>query len=885
MRKREVTSSRKTSDVSANSRLLQLLSFGLPVIILVGYFAYRKMFPFGNSSLLTVDLGQQYVDFYSFYRNTLLHHFSQFFYSFQSSIGSGMWGTWAYYLFSPFNLVLLLTPGKMINFGIMLITLLKVGCSGWAFSALLLKEKWQKGFLVPALSIAYALNGFVVANLLNIMWLDALVFLPLMVIGIENLIARNKMWVYPVFLAIILVTNYYMGYMICIFAVLYFAWTFVRNSEVIEDKVKVIVSFIGRSLLGAGMAAVVLLPTFFNIMGTKAQYNTKSFHWKFDYSPWKILPKFLVGGFNFDQMPKGTPNIFVGTLVIIGFICYFTSKQIKLKEKITTTIVSAFFVLSLCYQPLDLFWHAMQFPVWYPYRFSYIVCFWMIMIAARGLLQVTRLTRLQLMLSLITLGVIVEYSFYNLKKFSFLKSTNIVISSVIILGFLIMFSVPMKKWLKVALLALTTVEVTANVALSLNPIDYVKQSDFSGFISNLNDALDGIRPGKNQFYRIGKTFERSKDDPMQCDFYGTDEFNSMMDPKTSNFMNEIGNSSGDNYTGYSNGTLFSDSFLGIKYMLNQTGNTNVLSPYSTRLDLVNDNLVNGTNNINIYKNQYALPLGFAASSDILSVKLQSAQPIQNQNAIAAGLAGNSKLKLFDLYKNLHVIYSNLKDNGNNNYTKVDPNQDATIEMPFTSKQNGPYYLTIGPAFTNNSNLACTFTIGGQQLTQTGDFNSPMVLNITPGNQKGKKQKLTMTLTGNTLQLDSFALYSLNMDNYETLMDQLNEHPLKLNHFSNTKISGTIDVPSNQVVMTTIPAEKGWHVKVDGQTVQPEKALDEFLAVPVKAGQHQITFTYRTPYLLLGAIISLISIGILVFLIKSDAANSRRKSRNSHVAVK
>lgn len=319
-------------------------------------------------------------------------------------------------------------------------------------------------------------------------------------------------------------------------------------------------------------------------------------------------------------------------------------------------------------------------------------------------------------------------------------------------------------------------------------------------------------------------------------------------------------------------------------MLNQTGNTSVLSPYSTRLDLDNDSLVGGTNNINIYKNPYALPLGFAASPDILKVKLQSAQPIQNQNAIAAGLAGDPNLKLFDTYQGLHVFYSNLKDNGNNNYTKIDPNQDATIEMPFTSKTNGPYYLTIGPAFTNNSNLTCTFTIGNQQLTQTGDFSSPVILNVTPGDQKGKKQKLTMTLTGSTLQLDSFALYSLNMDRYETLMNQLNEHPLKLDHFSNTKISGMIDVPDDQVLMTTIPAQKGWHVKVDGQTVQPRKALDEFWTIPVKAGRHQVTFTYRTPYLLLGAVISLISIGILVFLIKGEMVSHRHKSRSSHSHV-
>ena len=204
-----------------------------------------------------------------------------------------MWGTWAYYLFSPFNLVLLFTPGKWITFGILLITVLKVGCSGWAFSKLLLKEKWQKGFLVPAFSIAYALNGFVVANILNIMWLDALVFLPLMIIGIENLIERKSMWVYPVFLAIILVTNYYMGYMICIFAVLYFAWTYVRSSEKIQAKWKTIGSFIGRSLLGAGMAAVVYYPRSLtscrprrNIIPSHSNGNLITHHGKSCRSSW-----------------------------------------------------------------------------------------------------------------------------------------------------------------------------------------------------------------------------------------------------------------------------------------------------------------------------------------------------------------------------------------------------------------------------------------------------------------------------------------------------------------------------------------------------------------------------------------------------------------------
>lgn len=44
-------------------RKILITSFLLPVILMACYFAYRQMTPFGKSSLLTVDLGQQYVDF------------------------------------------------------------------------------------------------------------------------------------------------------------------------------------------------------------------------------------------------------------------------------------------------------------------------------------------------------------------------------------------------------------------------------------------------------------------------------------------------------------------------------------------------------------------------------------------------------------------------------------------------------------------------------------------------------------------------------------------------------------------------------------------------------------------------------------------------------
>lgn len=116
-----------------------LLSFFLPVLLMGGYFISQGMFPFGKSSLLTVDLGQQYIDFFAYFRRTLLTNPSGFFYSFSKEIGGNMIGEWAYYLMSPFNLILLIFPEKFLAAGVMLITLLKYGCAGLSFGYFLKK--------------------------------------------------------------------------------------------------------------------------------------------------------------------------------------------------------------------------------------------------------------------------------------------------------------------------------------------------------------------------------------------------------------------------------------------------------------------------------------------------------------------------------------------------------------------------------------------------------------------------------------------------------------------------------------------------------------------------------------------------------------------------
>ena len=68
----------------------------------------------------------------------------------------------------------------------------------------------------------YALCAYSVVNLMNVMWLDGVVFLPLIVLGLRELIDRKRFLMYTLSLAVTILANYYIGYMMCIFSFIYF---------------------------------------------------------------------------------------------------------------------------------------------------------------------------------------------------------------------------------------------------------------------------------------------------------------------------------------------------------------------------------------------------------------------------------------------------------------------------------------------------------------------------------------------------------------------------------------------------------------------------------------------------------------------------------------
>ena len=67
------------------------------------------------------------------------------------------------------------------------------------------------------------------------MWLDGVMILPLVALGLHFIKDKNHYWLYPLAIAYSLMTSWYIGFMICVFAVIYFLYLFIVNFNK-EDK-------------------------------------------------------------------------------------------------------------------------------------------------------------------------------------------------------------------------------------------------------------------------------------------------------------------------------------------------------------------------------------------------------------------------------------------------------------------------------------------------------------------------------------------------------------------------------------------------------------------------------------------------------------------------
>ena len=90
--------------------------------------------------------------------------------------------------------------------------------------------------------------------------------------------------------------------------------------------------------------------------------------------------------------------------------------------------------------------------------------------------------------------------------------------------------------------------------------------------------------------------------------------------------------------------------------------------------------------------------------------------------------------------------------------------------------------------------------------------------------------------------------------------------------------------ADEMVITTIPAESGWTMTIDGQPAEPGKYQDAFLSFKCPEGSHTVELTFVAPGLKIGAAASCAGVICLAAFVVIDKTilNKRKETKNTEV---
>jgi len=113
-------------------------------------------------------------------------------------------------------------------------------------------------------STMYALSASAITYGFNYMWLDSLILIPLVVAGLDDIMELKKPVFYVVSLSLVLITNYYMGFMVCIFLFIYFLYKlFLGKLNNKKEILRKITTFVCFSILAVTIAGIVFFISFY----------------------------------------------------------------------------------------------------------------------------------------------------------------------------------------------------------------------------------------------------------------------------------------------------------------------------------------------------------------------------------------------------------------------------------------------------------------------------------------------------------------------------------------------------------------------------------------------------------------------------------------------
>ncbi|MDE6088762.1 MAG: YfhO family protein [Oscillospiraceae bacterium] len=838
----------------------EVLAFVIPFLLMGYAFKKAEMHPFGDKSFFVTDLWHQYYPFFELLQEKLKTGGS-ILYSWRTGIGTNFLALIAYYAASPLNWLSIFMNAENLRDGMLLILLLKFSFAGF-FMAKCLRYVFHKNDLsITMFSIMYALCSYMLGYYWNTIWIDTVAMLPLVMLGLTMLVREGKYRVYVISLALALFSNYYIAYFICIFTVIAFFCLCLFENLKIKKFFKRFALITGGSLLGAGLSAFILLPTFQALQLTHSANNSFPKSVSF-YESWKDLVANMLAHTE-PTSKEGLPNLYCGLLPVLLIGAFLVAKKIRIREKISAVLILVFLVVSCNMNYLNFIWHGFHFTNMIPYRFSFLFSFVMLIMAYRAyqVLLEEKLSVFQWIGMLAVGGVFCWIAYQSGiqedDNHAFVKFCMI-LGGVYLAIILCRLFTP-KAVIQVLLAGVIGFEMSDYAVRGVKSVGSSGYSSYPASNSEVQDLL-ALEDDSDVFHRTELSMWYSLNDPSLYKYNGISQFSSMANESTTTFCRRIGlpaSESGNRYY-YANTSPLTNLLMDVRYMIAKDG-------YNA--DSVTMNQISQSGTSTLYETVYNLGLGFMMPELLKEYEIEDMDnPFEQQNLLFQKLTG-IETPLFKQIDITHVGHQGFDvsrlDYGKYSYTKQEDASDTVfLKYNYTTTKTGMAYAYAKvpkgdylEVYRDNAEQLHKYNIGRQPyITPVGYFQAGELVNLRC-TMKDEAKSGTVYIY----------FYELNEEVLKQGYELLENGRFTITDMDDTHVSGQVTASQDGVLYLSIPYESGWSAQVDGQKAELISLMDAMCGIELSAGAHEIKLKYSPAGFVPGVVITFGSLGILILL--------------------
>lgn len=916
--------------------LIAALLAGLCFVVLM---MISSVAPFGNYTILLSDMEAQYAPFLFLFKRQVLnldfsHLLSSLTYSTEMGMGKNMTGTFGYYLGSPVNLLVFFFKPSQATYLVSLIIAIKLMLAS-SFMCIFMHErsedKLSKWPIVYG--VMYAYSSYTMVFMFNYMWLDAYFLLPLILYFIEGYLKEKKYKGIVVTLLLLFIANFYVAYMAGIFS---FVYMLVRMYELDMFKDKSAIKIIGKFVLVAVFCAltitVILAPVALDTLRNSDPTSSAALS-QVRFKMIDLIDQIFLGcpGEFSEIMPSNPPFIFISILTTFACVIYFVSDVFKNSVRKLHAICFIFIYASLAITVVDTAWHVFDSPNWFYHRQTFVFMPFFLIITMKVMEKIREVSNKDIFKSLaILIGLLmVAQSFGDMKERDAVFLVNLLF--LIALAF-ILAGFKVTKWpeqlknmdrLLPFILALIIVSETSLIAtvmsggISTMSVHFGDDIDYRNSLLALEDAANaadtlhrGYRFENEQIYEGSDVDSATGNGAFWTGYNGISLFNSNSNKELHRYLKQLGYGVNYNYfaASYTYSALDTDAFLSIGALVSRT-------PYSGANYVMDDTYGSG---FGFYYYDRALPIGFSVPYESREFDFYQLETMgENKNYFefrndwyssmfpeefaddyfvsfdADGFTLTNGIVLdMSQYVTTSVHYDSSSDSSTsvadpdglgsevaanskllNTIYRENSKLPIILEYTLTAPTTDEIYMNL---VTNRVLNACEIYVNGRlyQSYPAMTFYSPVIR--VGAYEAGEEVTVTIMGKADTFEyMDVYFAY-LDSETFNANLNSIDTSDVEVLEYSNGYAAFNCNLANDDMLLTTIPYERGWRAYVDGTEVRVMSYQDALLAVNCGPGNHKVEFVFEAPGVKAGAAVSVVGICGLIAMGLMDTKKKKAK---------